>query len=217
MVRASQFLVLLAIALLVILIGSSGPILTELSADPTILGTAAQTACGDETAAAPAGLRVEIPRGEAQPIDADRVLTLYRPDGPDVNAAREVAREVSRLLLHRLPCNLDAAETSNRKAVFIVAAQLGAERSFILAARDCLRAGIALPAATQARLDRLDARYGGDGSISELLRRVDGYVVQAQDLIQDNKRPVPVDAAARLDTHGESGPELTAAVARAAP
>lgn len=217
MVRASQVLVLVAIALLVILIGPSGPILTELSADSTIPDTPAQIACGDETAAAPAGLRVEIPRSEAQPIDAGRVLTLYRPDGPDVNAAREVGREVSRLLLHQLPYNLDAAEAAKRKAVFVVAAQLGDERSFILAARDCLHAGIALPAATQARLDRLDARYGGDGSISALLRRVDGSVMQAQDLIQDASRPVPVDAAGIADSPSKSRPELTAAVARAAP
>jgi hypothetical protein len=118
-------------------------------------------------------------------------------------------------LLHQLPYNLDATEASNRKAVFVVAAQLDAERSFILAARDCLRAGIALPAATQARLDRLDASYGGDGSISELLRRVDGYAVQVQHLIQDDSRPA--DAAGIADYPSKSRPELTAAVARAAP
>jgi hypothetical protein len=213
MVRASQFLILVAIALLVILVGPSGPILTELSADSPIPATAPQAACGDETAAIPAGLHVTIPRGEVPSIDAGRVLTLYRPDGLDMNAAREAGREISRLLLHQLPYNVDAADATNRRAVFAMAAQLGAERSFILAARDCLRAEIALTAATQARLDRLDARYGGDGSISELLRRVEGYAEQAQDLIQD----IPVDAAARRDTYGETRPELTAAVARAAP
>ena len=206
MVRASQILVLVAIALLVILIGPSGPTLTEISAYSTTLGAVPQPACGDG-----------IARAESQPADADRVLTLYRAEGLDLNAVQDMARQMSRLLLHQLPYNVDAAEIPNRKAMFIAASQLGAERSFILAARDCLRAGVSLSSDTQARLDRLDARYGGDGSISELLARVNGYVVQVQYLIQEHNRLGPVDAAGITDPDSKSRPELAAAVARAAP
>jgi Bax protein len=151
--------------------------------DSFVSDAARQTVCMDD-ARAPitVNLRVGIHRVEAHPVEASRVLVLYRTDGPDLNAVHTWSRQVPRLLLHQLPYNLDAVEPDRRKAIFIatilplalrVNEHVAMDRSFVLAARNCLKAGAALSAAAKARLDQLDTRYRGDGRIEELLRRVD--------------------------------------------